>query len=128
MRKFIKILLLLVFIIPCWAASAFADTATSNNVFGTVINKGLDLFVNIRSIVFVLAGFGLVGLSVASIFGRPMWKWFGFLATGLIAVSVAGGIVKYMTDVDDSSTVASLDFKDTLGKGASSTSVDPATY
>ncbi len=72
-------------------------TGEASDVFSIVIGKGLALFKEVRTIVFVLGGFGLVGLAVASIFGRPMWKWFAALALGLVVVAVAGAIVKYFT-------------------------------
>jgi len=93
--------------------------AASGDVFSTVIKKGVELFGQIRVVVFVLAGFGLVGLSVAAIFGKMMWKWFGFLASGLMVVALAGSIVTYFVgDSYKSSAYATIfnsaDWADTL--------------
>lgn len=97
MLKFLKAFGLMALVVFVCTSNAMA----ADDVFTTVVNKGVDLFQEIRTVVFVLGGFGLVGLAVASIFGRPMWKWFAFLALGLVVVAVAGAIVSYFTDDTD---------------------------
>ncbi len=97
------------------STSAFAQSE-ADSVFGIVINKGFALFREIRTIVFVMGGFGLVGLAVASIFGRPMWKWFAALALGLVVVAVAGAIVTYFAGTNISSNYNGGGFNDTLNK------------
>ena len=97
MLKFLKAFGLMALVVFVCTSNAMA----ADDVFTTVVNKGVDLFQEIRTVVFVLGGFGLVGLAVASIFGRPMWNWFAFLALGLVVVAVAGAIVSYFTDDTD---------------------------
>ncbi len=67
------------------------------DVFGTVNTKGKDLFKNVRTVVFIMGGFGLVGLAVAAIFGAVKWKWFASLAFGLAVVAVAASVIEYAT-------------------------------
>ena len=67
------------------------------DVFTTVNNKGKDLFKNVRTVVFIMGGFGLVGLAVAAIFGAVKWKWFASLAFGLAVVAVASSVIQYAT-------------------------------
>ncbi len=100
MSKFLKVFGLVALVVLVSTASAMADNQNVPSVFDTILDKGRDLFSNVRTVVFVLGGFGLVGLAVASIFGRPMWKWFAFLALGLVVVAVAGAIVDYFTGED----------------------------
>ena len=68
------------------------------DAFGTVTKKGIELFQNVRTIIFVLGGFGLVGLAVGAIFGNVKWKWFASLAIGLVILAIASQIIEYFTN------------------------------
>lgn len=74
------------------------STEGSATVFDTVTSKGSTLFQAVKTVVFVMGGFGLVGLAVGAIFGAVKWKWFASLAFGLAVLAVAGAIVEYFTD------------------------------
>ena len=72
--------------------------ATSSDVFAqdafsTVVGKGKTLFSSVRTVVFVMGGFGLVGLAVGAIFGAVKWKWFASLAFGLLILAIASQVV-----------------------------------
>jgi phosphoglycerol transferase MdoB-like AlkP superfamily enzyme len=99
MLKFVKVFGLVALVVLVCTSTAMAASGDTS-VFDTVVGKGRELFKEIRTVVFVLGGFGLVGLAVASIFGRPMWKWFAFLALGLVVIAVAGAIVDYFAGED----------------------------
>ena len=71
--------------------------AQSSSVMGIAANKALDTFAAVRTIVFIVGGFGLVGIACAAIFGKMNWKWFAFLAIGLAILAAAGAIVEYAT-------------------------------
>lgn len=101
MLKLLKVFGLVSLVVLVTSAEAFAADAS---VFSTIITKGTDLFKEIRTVVFVMGGFGLVGLAVASIFGRPMWKWFALLALGLVVVAVANAVINYFTTTEGTGT------------------------
>jgi hypothetical protein len=85
---------------------AFAAGALgSSTVADTVIAKAANVFISVRTIVFVIGGFGLVGLAVQAIFGKVKWPWFGALAVGLGVLAAAGAIISYATG--DSTTSGS---------------------
>ncbi len=81
------------------ATIVLIDPAFANDeVFRTAADKATDTFQNVRTIVFILGGFGLIGAAAAAIFGKINWKWFGLLAAGLFVVAVAGAVVDYATE------------------------------
>ncbi len=55
--------------------------------------KVSNVFEAVRTIIFILGGFGLVG--VAAIFGKVNWKWFAALAVGLAILAAANAVVQY---------------------------------
>ena len=78
-------------------ALAQTPPAASASVMGVAASKALDAFAATRTIVFIVGGFGLVGIACAAIFGKMNWKWFAFLAVGLAILAAAGSIVEYAT-------------------------------
>ncbi len=92
-----------------WSIGAFIDgfsvffgnnsggSSSGSDVFSTAYAKAIEAFVGVKYIVFILGGFGLIGLAFFAIFGRIHWKWFAGLLVGLAAVAAAGMIVDYAT-------------------------------
>ena len=93
-------------------AVAFVFTAgdalagNNSNVFGTITTRMLTTFRNARSVIFIVGGFGLIGLGFAAIFGKVNWKWLAALACGLAIVAVAGQVIDYVTRSDVGTAVA----------------------
>lgn len=93
-----KLLYLALAVLFASATDSFAAGAgDGGDVFSTVTTKTKNLFENVKKVVFVVGGFGLVGLAVGAIFGAVKWKWFASLAIGLAILAVAGAIVQYAT-------------------------------
>ncbi len=124
MNKFLKYLSFFAIVALAFVATdAFAQDALSkgntlggsNDVFGTVLDRMVVTFQNVRSVIFVVGGFGLVGLAFAAIFGKVKWSWLAALAVGLAIVAVAGAIVDYVTRSEVNQTVGGVqNFGDTL--------------
>lgn len=111
----------------CWSlAIALAFTASgamanNANVFQTVLSRMMTTFQNARSVIFIVGGFGLIGLGFAAIFGKVNWKWLAALACGLAIVAVAGQVVDYVTRSDVGQRIQDVGgstFDDTLTSGA----------
>lgn len=124
MNKFLKYLSFFAIVALAFVATdAFAEDALgkgntlggSNDVFGTVLDRMVVTFQNVRSVIFVVGGFGLVGLAFAAIFGKVKWSWLAALAVGLAIVAVAGAVVDYVTRSNVNQTVGGVqNFGDTL--------------
>lgn len=76
---------------------ASAQAVGGNTVMDIATNKALNVFKAVKTIIFVVGGFGLVGLAFQAIFGKVKWAWFAGLAVGLAVLAAAGAIVDYAT-------------------------------
>lgn len=99
MNKFVKYALWSLAIAVAFTATG-ASAQAAGNVFSTVIDRLLTTFQNSRSVIFIIGGFGLIGLGFAAIFGKVKWTWLAALACGLAIVAVAGQVVDYVTRND----------------------------
>lgn len=95
-------------------SAAAAISSSSNSVMGVAATKALDVFKATRTIVFIVGGFGLVGIACAAIFGKMQWKWFAFLAIGLAILAAAGAIVNYATTASGSGRIGTGNEASTL--------------
>lgn len=117
MTNFVKILSLMAI-----ASIAFLATDASANMLGgnqdafaVVLTRMVTTFQNVRSVIFVVGGFGLVGLAFAAIFGKVRWAWLAALAVGLAIVAIAGAVVDYVTQAESASKAYTPNqFDDTL--------------
>lgn len=116
MTKFLKYFVFFAVIALAFTAfEASAAVGDGENVFTTIIQRMTITFRNVRAVIFVIGGFGLVGLGFAAIFGKVRWSWLAALATGLAIVAVAGAVVDYVTQSNDSTTAVDNEtFDDTL--------------
>lgn len=89
------------------------DASAEASVMSTARNKGLELFKSVKTIIFVVGGFGLIGMAFGAIFGKVKWPWFASLAFGLAVLAAAGAIVDYATG-DTSTGGLSSNMNDTF--------------
>lgn len=80
------------------------------DLMGTAQTKARDVFASVKTITFIIGGFGLVGIAYQAIIGKVKWSWFAGLAVGLALLAAASAIVEYATG-DTSAQVA----QDTFG-------------
>lgn len=92
-RCFKVFMYVMLFAISFVAVDAYAD----GGVFSKISDKMLETFKSVRSIIFIVGGFGLVGLGFAAIFGKIKWTWLAALAAGLAIVALAGAVVDFVT-------------------------------
>ena len=61
-------------------SDAWADGAS---IMDTATIKARNTFDYVKTITFILGGFGLVGIAFSAIMGKVKWTWFAGLAVGL---------------------------------------------
>jgi len=91
-KMFILCSLALVFTTIFAGASYAAD-----GLMNVAAGKAVQIFNHVKMIIFVVGGFGLVGIAFQAIFGKVKWTWFAGLAVGLAILAAAGAIVNYAT-------------------------------
>lgn len=78
-------------------AQGAAGSSSGQSVMSLAASKGVNTFKAVRTIIFIVGGFGLVGVAFGAIFGKINWKWFAGLAVGLAILAAAGSVVTYAT-------------------------------
>ncbi len=85
-------------------AAAQSQSASGSTIMQTAQNKTISVFSSVKTIIFIIGGFGLVGLAWAAIFGKVNWKWLSALAVGLAILAAASSIVEYATGSTEATT------------------------
>ncbi len=115
--NFLKKNLLAFCLMLTFSVVAMAPEASAT-VFDTALSKGSETFKAVKSVIFLVGGFGLVALAFFAVFGKLKWTWFASLAVGLAILAAAGAIIDYATTDSGSGDVVSLT-GDTLTGGGS---------
>ena len=110
LNRYFKVLTYVaLFAIAFMATSAFAD-----DVFTVITGRLATTFKSVRTVIFIVGGFGLVGLGFAAIFGKIKWTWLAALAAGLAIVALAGAVVNYVTQSDGGSADEAIGWTDNI--------------
>jgi cytochrome bd-type quinol oxidase subunit 2 len=92
MKKLFKTLA----IVAIFGIVAFAGSAWAQNNAGDVVALKLgNVFQQVKTVFFVLAAFGLIGMAAAALLGKIQWKWLWALVFGVAIVAGAGYIVSF---------------------------------
>ena len=73
------------------------EAAAGGTIMEAAQDKARSVFASVKTIIFIVGGFGLVGVAWGAIWGKINWKWFGALAVGLAIVAAAASIIEYAT-------------------------------
>ena len=79
--------------------SLFAPTG-SYALFEELTDKGIEIFTGMREIIYVVAGFGIIGIAVGGFFGNLNWKWLGAVIIGLVIIAVTAAFINYVAGED----------------------------
>ena len=69
-----------------------------DDIFQRAFAVTASVFKNVRLIVYIIGGFGLIGLAFMGILGKIQFKWLVALAVGLAIVAAADLVVSYATE------------------------------
>ena len=92
--------------------------AAEGSVFEKVRDKAASSLKDIKLVVYILAGFGLIGFSFMAIFNKISWKWFANIAISLFLLSVMGLFIDDFTGTSKHSTL--LDYGNYLNENEES--------
>ncbi|MBR5154643.1 MAG: TrbC/VirB2 family protein [Alphaproteobacteria bacterium] len=98
----------------------FAD-ASHAQLMNVAAGKAVQMFNHVKMIIFVIGGFGLVGIAFQAIFGKVKWTWFAGLAIGLAILAAAGAIVNYATGDNMGQGATGASVQDTFGTSGTGT-------
>ncbi len=83
------------------ASAASTMNTTGGSIMDAAAGKARNVFTSVKTITFILGGFGLIGIAYQAIIGKVKWAWFAGLAVGLALLAAAGAIVQYATGSSD---------------------------
>ena len=86
------------------AGDASAQSTSGSTIMQTAQQKATSVLTSVKTIFFIIGGFGLVGLAWAAIFGKVNWKWFASLAVCLAILAAASSVVEYATGSTEATT------------------------
>ena len=88
------------------------DAWSASTVFEKVRQKAASSLKDVKLVVYILGGFGLIGFSFMAIFNKISWKWFANIAISLFLLSVMGLFIDDFTGTSEHSSL--LDYGDYL--------------
>lgn len=78
---------------PQKAGSASGKGCSASGIFSGLVCKGAEIFKGLRDLIYVVAGFGIIGVAVGGFFGNLNWKWLGAIIIGLVVIATTGEII-----------------------------------
>ena len=111
-------MLIALFICVCSVDSVYAQTppvsnteedptfcgASDGGVFEELVMTGQKIFNRLRDLIYVVAGFGIIGVAVGGFFGNMNWKWLGAIVISLVVIASAGELVILLTGCEQYGT------------------------
>lgn len=79
--------------------STAAVTGCSGDLglFSGLVNAGREIFNGLRDLIYVVAGFGIIGVAVGGFFGNMNWKWLGAIVISLVIIATTGELITAIT-------------------------------
>ncbi len=83
------------------SASAVTGCSSNYGLFSGLIETGRKIFSGLRDLIYVVAGFGIIGVAVGGFFGNLNWKWLGAIIIALVVIATTGEIINMITGCDE---------------------------
>lgn len=76
--------------------SSSSNSSSNTELFSSLINTGRKIFNDLRELIYIVAGFGIIAVGVGGIFGNLNWKWLGAIIISLVIIATAGELITVM--------------------------------
>lgn len=83
------------------SAGAVSGCSGDLGLFSGLITTGKTIFKGMRDLIYVVAGFGIIGVAVGGFFGNLNWKWLGAIIIGLVVIATTGELITAITGCED---------------------------
>ncbi len=91
-----------------FALSSVLFASNSYALFEELTQKGSEIFMGMRDIIYVVAGFGIIGVAVGGFFGNINWKWLGAIIIGLFVIATTAAFINYVAYGKSGSQIAGI--------------------
>lgn len=95
---YIKLKKISIFALVAFFASSILFATDSYALFDDLTQKGAEIFMGMREVIYAVAGFGIMAVAIGGFFGNFNWKWLGAIIIALMVVAMAAGIIDYMVE------------------------------
>lgn len=114
LKSLLKSNLFFLLLVTALFALSPQEAWSAEGVFETVRQKAASSLKDVKLVVYILGGFGLIGFSFMAIFNKISWKWFANIAISLFLLSVMGLFIDDFTGTDEHAAL--LDYGDYLSE------------
>ena len=83
------------------SASAVSGCSSNQGIFSGLIQTGSKVFNGLRDLIYVVAGFGIIGVAVGGFFGNLNWKWLGAIVISLVVIATTGELISAITGCEN---------------------------
>ncbi len=77
--------------------AAVTGCSADFGLFSGLITAGSEIFNGLRDLIYVVAGFGIIGVAVGGFFGNMNWKWLGAIIIALVVIATTGELISAIT-------------------------------
>ncbi len=88
------------------AGNSSSAASGSGGVFSELVNAGKDIFYGMRDLIYLVAGFGIIGVGLTGFFGNLNWKWLGAILISLFIIAGAGGFLELIAGEGSGSEIS----------------------
>lgn len=81
--------------------SAVTGCSSNQGIFSGLIDTGRKVFNGLRDLIYVVAGFGIIGVAVGGFFGNLNWKWLGAIVISLVVIATTGELISAITGCEN---------------------------
>lgn len=86
------------------AISDVSGCSADYGLFSGLITAGGKIFTGLRELIYVVAGFGIIGVSVGGFFGNLNYKWLGAIVISLVVIATTGELINAITGCETFTT------------------------